>query len=885
MIFRPDLILIDGTSYIYRAFHALPPLTTKEGKPTGATRGFASMIRKLISTYPGVPMVMVFDAKGPNFRNDYYELYKKNRPPMPNELRVQIDDIKKLSELFCFSIEEVVGVEADDVIATLAEKFGKDKKILISSPDKDLTQLVTNNIIQHNSMSNEFFNEEYVLEKFGVKPNQISELLALVGDKADNIPGITKVGNKTAAKWLNQHGSLDNLLKHADEITGVVGENLRNEKDFLKRNLFLVSLKKDLSFDLQIDDIKVPEQSNKELQGFFKELEFNAFVTDKQVEKKAVEYRTLKSIDDLSMIENLIHESKCFAFDTETTSIDSLEAELVGVSFSFEANSGYYLPIAHQEKTAISRDEALRWLKQIIEASQDKVIGQNLKYDLQVLRNHQINIQRFYADTMLMSYSINSTASRHNLDALAEYYLNIKTIKFEDVMGKGKNKLKNFSEVPIKEATNYAAEDADITLQLYKTFETKIDDKTTKMLQEIEYPMIFVLMEMEATGALIDIKHLNSLSNNFGSKLINLVQKIHKHSGVVFNIDSPKQLSEVLFDKMGIEAKGLKKTSSGYYSTSESVLQKLSDENEIIKDILEYRTLAKLKSTYTDKLSEICDLGSRVHTSYHQAVTSTGRLSSSDPNLQNIPIRTKDGIVIREAFIAPQGKKLLAIDYSQIELRLMAHYSNDEIMVKSFNNNEDIHKRTASEIFGVDIQDVDDDMRRKAKTINFGLLYGMSAFGLSNQLSVTRAEADIFLESYFDRYSGVSAFMKNIVEDAKGKKYVETLHGRKIHVPNIESSNYLMRQASERAAINGPLQGSAADIIKIAMIKIAKWIEGNDQEIKMILQVHDELIFEVPGSYGEENIQPIIKLMEQSTEINVPLKAEYGFGSNWREAH
>lgn len=885
MIFRPDLILIDGTSYIYRAFHALPPLTTKEGKPTGATRGFASMIRKLISTYPGVPMVMVFDAKGPNFRNDYYEPYKKNRPPMPNELRVQIDDIKKLSELFCFSIEEVVGVEADDVIATLAEKFGKDKKILISSPDKDLTQLVTNNIIQHNSMSNEFFNEEYVLEKFGVSPNQISELLALVGDKADNIPGITKVGNKTAAKWLNQHGSLDNLLKHADEITGVVGENLRNEKDFLKRNLFLVSLKKDLSFDLQIDEIKVPEQSNKGLQDFFKELEFNAFVTEEQVEKKVVEYRTLKSIDDLSMIEKLIHESKCFAFDTETTSIDSLEAELVGVSFSFEANSGYYLPIAHQEKTAISRDEALRWLKQIIEASQDKVIGQNLKYDLQVLRNHQINIKKFYADTMLMSYSINSTASRHNLDALAEYYLNIKTIKFEDVMGKGKNKLKNFSEVPIKEATNYAAEDADITLQLYRTFETKIDDKTTKMLQEIEYPMIFVLMEMEATGALIDIKHLNSLSNNFGSKLINLVQKIHKHSGVVFNIDSPKQLSEVLFDKMGIEAKGLKKTSSGYYSTSESVLQKLADENEIIKDILEYRTLAKLKSTYTDKLSEICDLGSRVHTSYHQAVTSTGRLSSSDPNLQNIPIRTKDGIVIREAFIAPQGKKLLAIDYSQIELRLMAHYSNDEIMVKSFNNNEDIHKRTASEIFGVDIQDVDDDMRRKAKTINFGLLYGMSAFGLSNQLSVTRAEADIFLESYFDRYSGVSAFMKNIVEDAKGKKYVETLHGRKIHVPNIESSNYLMRQASERAAINGPLQGSAADIIKIAMIKIAEWIEGNDQEIKMILQVHDELIFEVPDSYGEENIEPIIKLMEQSTEINVPLKAEYGFGSNWREAH
>ena len=885
MIFRPDLILIDGTSYIYRAFHALPPLTTKEGKPTGATRGFASMIRKLISTYPGVPMVMVFDAKGPNFRNDYYEPYKKNRPPMPNELRVQIDDIKKLSELFCFSIEEVVGVEADDVIATLAEKFGKDKKILISSPDKDLTQLVTNNIIQHNSMSNEFFNEEYVLEKFGVSPNQISELLALVGDKADNIPGITKVGNKTAAKWLNQHGSLDNLLKHADEITGVVGENLRNEKDFLKRNLFLVSLKKDLSFDLQIDDIKIPEQSNKGLQDFFKELEFNAFVTEEQAEKKVVEYKTLKSIDDLSMIENLIHESKCFAFDTETTSIDSLEAELVGVSFSFEANSGYYLPIAHQEKTAISRDEALRWLKQIIEASQDKVVGQNLKYDLQVLRNHQIHIKKFYADTMLMSYSINSTASRHNLDALAEYYLNIKTIKFEDVMGKGKNKLKNFSEVPIKEATNYAAEDADITLQLYRTFETKIDDKTTKMLQEIEYPMIFVLMEMEATGALIDIKHLNSLSNNFGSKLINLVQKIHKHSGVVFNIDSPKQLSEVLFDKMGIEAKGLKKTSSGYYSTSEAVLQKLADENEIIKDILEYRTLAKLKSTYTDKLSEICDLGSRVHTSYHQAVTSTGRLSSSDPNLQNIPIRTKDGIVIREAFIAPQGKKLLAIDYSQIELRLMAHYSNDEIMVKSFNNNEDIHKRTASEIFGVDIQDVDDDMRRKAKTINFGLLYGMSAFGLSNQLSVTRAEADIFLESYFDRYSGVSAFMKNIVEDAKGKKYVETLHGRKIHVPNIESSNYLMRQASERAAINGPLQGSAADIIKIAMIKIAEWIQGNDQEIKMILQVHDELIFEVPDSYGEENIEPIIKLMEQSTEINVPLKAEYGFGSNWREAH
>ena len=884
MIFRPDLILIDGTSYIYRAFHALPPLTTSSGKPTGATRGFASMLRKLIEKYPGVPMVMVFDAKGPNFRNDYYKDYKANRPPMPNELRVQIEDIKKLSKLFNFTVKEEGGVEADDVIATLTKQFKLDKKILISSPDKDLTQLVEDNVIQHNSMSNEFFNNEYVKEKFGVGPSQVAQLLALVGDKADNIPGITKVGNKTASKWLNAYGNLENIINKSDEITGVVGQNLREEKEVLQRNLFLVSLKQDINLDLLFDDIKIPASSSDGLKEFYKELEFNSFIGETN-EKRKSEYKAITNKRELEKLELTITNVEYFAFDTETTSLNSLEAELVGVSFSVKKDEGFYIPINHVEQTELNTSEVIEWLKQLLEINQNKIIGQNLKYDIAVLRNHEIYIKEFFADTMLMSYAANSTSSRHNLDALAEYYLNTSTIKYEDVVGKGAKKYKNFSEVPIKEATNYAAEDADITLQLFEKLSEIIDKSSINLLKTIDYPLLFVLLEMEQKGALIDTSHLNELSKDFGAKLLNLVRKIHEASGSVFNIDSPKQLSEILFEKLKIDTKGLKKTSTGYFSTSESVLQKLSDENDIVKDILEYRSLAKLKSTYTDKIAEICDQNSRVHTSYHQAVTSTGRLSSSDPNLQNIPIRTKEGITIREAFIAPANKKILAMDYSQIELRLMAHYSQDPIMLNSFKKNEDIHKRTASEIFGTELSEVDDEMRRRAKTINFGLLYGMSAFGLSNQLGVSRAEADIFLNNYFERYSDVKKFMSDIVEKSKETKYVETLYGRKIHVPNITASNYMVRQAAERAAINGPLQGSAADIIKIAMIKIDEWINLNAPEIKMILQVHDELIYEVPDAFSEDDLIPILDLMENTTEIDVPLKVEYGFGANWREAH
>ena len=885
MIFRPDVILIDGSSYIYRAFHALPPLTTSNGKPTGATRGVASMLRKLISTYPGIPMVMVFDAKGPTFRSDYYQAYKANRPSMPNELRVQIDDIKKLSELFKFSLQEVSGVEADDVIASLADKFGKKLKVLISSPDKDLTQLVKKNVIQHNSMSNEFFNEKYVEEKFGVLPEKVAELLALVGDKSDNIPGITKVGNKTASKWLNQYGNIDNLVAKSEEITGVVVENLRKEKDILQRNLFLVSLKKDLDLNLEIDDLNVPEALNNDLKDFYQSLEFNSFIEERAEKKISKNYRALKNLEELKEIEKKLDKSKYFAFDTETTSLLAHEAELVGFSFAIQAHEGFYIPIRHNEQTELNPEEVTNWLKEVLERNENKIIGQNLKYDISVLQKYDIKIKKFCADTMLMSYAINSTATRHNLDSLAEHYLNIQTIKYSDVMGKGANKYKAFSEVPIKEATNYAAEDADIALQLYENFKEKLDEETNNLLQEIEYPLVHVLIDMEIKGALIDTNHLMKLSNDFGSKLINLTQKIHNASGSVFNIDSPKQLSEILFTKLKIETKGLKKTSTGYYSTSESVLQKLSENNEIVKDILEYRTLAKLKNTYTDKISDICDANSRVHTSYHQGVTSTGRLSSSDPNLQNIPIRTDEGITIREAFISPKGTKLLAVDYSQIELRLMAHYSKDPIMLDSFRNNEDIHKRTASEIFGVEISDVDSQMRRRAKTINFGLLYGMSSFGLSNQLEVSRTEADIFLNNYFERYAAVKTFMTNIVEQAKKDKFVKTLYNRKIHVPNIEAGNYMMRQGSERAAINGPLQGSAADIIKMAMIKIKDLIDSNNLDIKMTLQVHDELIFEVPAEFTDDDIKPIILIMEETTKISVPLKVEYGFGANWREAH
>lgn len=884
MIFRPDVILIDGSSYIYRAFHALPPLSTTAGKPTGATRGFASMLRKLIDIYPGVPMVMVFDAKGPNFRNDFYKDYKSNRPPMPNELRVQIDDIKTLSKLFKMNILEIEGVEADDVIATLAKDFNE-KKILISSPDKDLTQLVKANTIQHNSMTNDFFDAQGVYSKFGVYPNKIAELLAIVGDKSDNIPGITKVGNKTAAKWIEKYGSLDSIIDNAEDISGVVGENLRNELSNLKRNLFLVSLKNDLKLNLNFKDLQIPENKNKKLKDFYLDLEFNAFIETTEKSKKDFKYLTISNQDELDKLEAKLLESKYFAFDTETNSLNQNEASIVGVSFSVQSGEGFYLPINHVEQTELNRENLLRWLKNVLEKNVDKIIGQNLKFDLSILKNEKIELSNFYADTMLMSYVINSTLTRHNLDALCEKYLGRQLIKFEEVMGKGKNRYKNFGDVPIKDATAYAAEDAEATFSLFQKLSSLIDKDAMKLLKEVEYPLVFVLMNMEREGTMIDIKHLKKLSNHFGSRLMLLVQKIHEASKTIFNIDSPKQLSEVLFEKLCLPTKGLKKTSSGYYSTSEAILQKLSHDHEIVKDILEYRSLAKLKSTYTDKLAEICDVRSRVHTSYQQAVTSTGRLSSSEPNLQNIPIRTNEGITIREAFVAPKGSKILAIDYSQIELRLMAHYSKDDIMIDAFNNNEDIHKRTASEVFGVDIKNVTGEMRRNAKTINFGLLYGMSAFGLSNQLGVTRTEAEIFLQNYFDRYSKVKSFMETTTNEAKKNRFVTTLYGRKIHVPNIESPNYMLRQASERAAINGPLQGSAADIIKAAMISINRWISENKSPVKLLLQVHDELLFEVPENYVEKDIQSLVNIMEETTLIDVPLVAEYGFGTNWREAH
>ena len=884
MIFRPDVILIDGSSYIYRAFHALPPLSTTAGKPTGATRGFASMLRKLIDIYPGVPMVMVFDAKGPNFRNDFYKDYKSNRPPMPNELRVQIDDIKTLSKLFKMNILEIEGVEADDVIATLAKNFNE-KKILISSPDKDLTQLVEANTIQHNSMTNDFFDAQGVYSKFGVYPNKIAELLAIVGDKSDNIPGITKVGNKTAAKWIEKYGSLDSIIDNAEDISGVVGENLRNELSNLRRNLFLVSLKSDLNLNLNFKDLQIPENKNKKLKDFYLDLEFNAFIESTEKSKKNFKYLTVSNQDELDKLETKLLESKYFAFDTETNSLNQNEASIVGVSFSVKSGEGFYLPINHVEQTELDRDSLLSWLKNVLEKNVNKIIGQNLKFDLSILKNEKIELSNFYADTTLMSYVINSTSTRHNLDALCEKYLGRQLIKFDEVMGKGKNRYKNFGDVPIKDATAYAAEDAEATLSLFQKLSSMIDEDAKKLLKEVEYPLVFVLMNMEREGTMIDIKHLKKLSNHFGSRLMTLVQKIHEVSKTRFNIDSPKQLSEVLFEKLCLPTQGLKKTSSGYYSTSEVILQKLSHDHDIVKDILEYRSLAKLKSTYTDKLAEICDVRSRVHTSYQQAVTSTGRLSSSEPNLQNIPIRTNEGITIREAFVAPKGSKILAIDYSQIELRLMAHYSKDNIMIDAFNNNEDIHKRTASEVFGVDIEGVTGEMRRNAKTINFGLLYGMSAFGLSNQLGVSRAEAEIFLQNYFDRYSKVKSFMETTTNEAKKNKFVTTLYGRKIHVPNIESPNYMLRQASERAAINGPLQGSAADIIKVAMISINRWISENRSPIKLLLQVHDELLFEVPENYVEKDIQSLVNIMEETTVIDVPLIAEYGFGTNWREAH
>ena len=889
---KDRIFVIDGSSYLYRAFHAMPPLSTSSGKPTGAVKGVTNMLMNLKKDSEGSPIIVVFDAKGKTFRSDIYSEYKANRPPMPDELRDQLIPVKSICRAIGFPLIEIEGVEADDVIATISQ-MAKDAKYkcVISSLDKDLMQLVEDpHTTVMDTMKHKIFNEESVFEKFGVKPNQIRDMLALVGDASDNIPGVPKVGQKTAAKWLNEYGDIQSIKDNADSITGVVGENLRNALDDIDRNIELVSLKTNVDLNQKFEDLLVFNPNDEELDKIFSDLEFKSVNKGKQKEdtKKDSNYETVLDEKSLKDWITKINKSKAFAIDTETDSVDTVSANLIGISLSISENEACYIPIAHSYEDCpkqLSMDYVVDNLGPIIEKNQDKAIGQNLKFDIPILARHGIKITKFLADTMLMSYVLNSTATRHGMDRLADYYLNYTTTKYTDVTGTASKQI-SFSEVKLDVASDYAAEDADITLRLYNVLAPMLKEKPNqeKLLHDIEYPLVHVLSRVEQNGAKIDKKKLAKHSKELGLKIDDLSSQAYKIAGEEFNLDSPKQLLEILYEKQKLPV--LKKTPKGQPSTNEDTLKRLSEEYELPKIILQYRTLAKLKSTYTDSLINIENPKTeRIHTSYQQAVTSTGRLSSTEPNLQNIPIKTAEGRRIREAFVPEKGNTLISADYSQIELRIMAHLSNDKNLTHAFNNNIDVHSSTAAEVFGVSIDDVSQDQRRSAKAINFGLMYGMSAFGLTRQLGIPRAEAQEYLDTYFARYTGVRDYMDNIKAKAKEDKFVETIMGRRLYLNEINAANGLRRQAAERAAINAPLQGSAADIIKKAMLDIDQLLLNEMQEVKMIMQVHDELVFECPKENADKVMKMMKDTMEQTVELNIPLIAEAAIGNNWNEAH
>ena len=886
------IFIIDGSSYLYRAFHAMPPLSTSKGQPTGAVKGVTNMLMNLKKDSEGSPIIVVFDAKGKTFRNDIYSEYKANRPPMPDELRLQLDPVKSICKAIGFPLIEISGVEADDVIATIARMAKSAKyKCVVSSLDKDLMQLVEDpDTTLMNTMKHEIFNEEKVFDKFGVRPNQIRDMLALVGDSSDNIPGVPKVGQKTAAKWLNEYNDLDGIIKNAISIKGVVGDNLRNSLNELDRNVELVSLKDDVNLNIKFEDLLVINPDEDKLDQIFKELEFapvNKY-KDEQIPKKNGKYETVLNKKGLSTWINKINESKAFAIDTETDSVQTVSANMLGISLSVAENEGCYIPIGHDYEgcpNQLSMDEIIKVLGPVIEENQDKIVGQNLKFDIPILSRHGIKITKFLADTMLMSYVLNSTATRHGMDRLAEYYLNYTTTKYTDVTGSASKQI-SFAQVELGIATDYAAEDADVTLRLYNALSPLLKEKPVqqKLLEDLEYPLVHVLSRVEQNGAKIDKKKLTNHSKELSEKIDELSSSAFKVAGEEFNLDSPKQLLEILYEKLGLPV--LKKTPKGQPSTNEDTLQRLSEEYELPKIILQYRTLAKLKSTYTDSLINIENPKTkRIHTSYQQAITSTGRLSSTEPNLQNIPIKTAEGRRIREAFVPEKGNILISADYSQIELRIMAHLSEDKNLTYAFNNNVDVHSSTAAEVFGVSIENVSQDQRRSAKAINFGLMYGMSAFGLTRQLGISRGEAQEYLDTYFARYTGVRNYMNNIKAKAKEDKFVETIMGRRLYLNEINAANGLRRQAAERAAINAPLQGSAADIIKKAMLDIDQLLLNELQEVKMIMQVHDELVFECPKDLADSVMNKMKDIMEKTVKLKIPLIADAAIGNNWNEAH
>ncbi|NCW11050.1 MAG: DNA polymerase I [Proteobacteria bacterium] len=895
---KDRVFIIDGSSYLYRAYHAMPPLSTSKGQPTGAIKGVTNMLMTLKKDSEGSPIIVVFDAKGKTFRSEIYKEYKANRPPMPDDLREQLEPLKEICKAIGFPLIEISGVEADDVIATLVNKAKeKNFKAVVSTLDKDLMQLVEDpNITIMNTMKHQIFTEDKVFEKFGVQPNQIRDMLALVGDSSDNIPGVPKVGQKTAAKWLNEYKNLDGIKDNAESIKGVVGENLRNSLADLERNVELVSLKDDVELGMDFHSLLQLNTDQERLDELFAELEFKALPkkASKQpdvketLKEKNKNYETVLSKGQLQTWAKNLDECKVFAIDTETDSLDTITANLVGISLSVKEGAGCYIPIGHSYEGCseqLSLDLVIEIIGKAIERNREKAVGQNLKFDIPILFRHKIQLDKFHADTMLMSYVLNSTATRHGMDKLASYYLDYETIKYGDVAGTASKQI-SFSKVEIDVATNYAAEDADITLRLYNKLEGLLEDKPAqkKLLEEIEYPLVHVLSKIEQNGAKIDKDKLAAHSEELAEKISDLSSQAFKIAGEEFNLDSPKQLLEVLYEKLKLPV--LKKTPKGQPSTNEETLQRLSEEYELPKIILQYRTLAKLKSTYTDSLIKIENPATqRIHTSYQQAITSTGRLSSTEPNLQNIPIKTSEGRRIREAFVPEKGNVLISADYSQIELRIMAHLSKDKNLTNAFNKGLDVHSSTAAEVFGVNIDDVTDEQRRSAKAINFGLMYGMSAFGLTRQLDIPRADAQKYLDTYFDRYTGVKDYMANTKAQAKEDMFVETIMGRRLYLNEINAANGLRRQAAERAAINAPLQGSAADIIKKAMIDINAFLDKELPQTKMIMQVHDELIFETPKANAEETLNLMKDMMEKAVKLDIPLIADAAIGQNWNEAH
>jgi DNA polymerase I len=891
------LVLIDGSSYLFRAFHALPKLMSTKGAHTGAIRGVISMIRKLMADYPKSHIAVVFDAKGKSFRNTLYPAYKENRAAMPDELREQIVPIQTIIRKMGLPLLIVDGVEADDVIGTLAEAATRQEMpVLISTGDKDMAQLVNRHITLVNTMTDTVLDPAGVEEKFGIRPDQIIDYLALVGDASDNIPGVPSCGPKTAVKWLKTHGNVEGIIAHADEIQGKVGENLRNSLETLRLSYQLATIKLDVPLDITPKALVLMPPDVEALRQLFTEYEFKQWVEelrgDGEVNAASIEpktaYQTVLSPDELSHWIAILESAPAFAFDTETTSLDYMQAELVGVSFSVKSGEAAYVPLAHAYlgvPQQLSRDWVLGKLRHLLEDPSKPKIGQNLKYDMSVLARYGIELQGIAFDTMLESYVLNSVASRHNMDDLALKYLGKSTIAFEEVAGKGA-KQKTFDQVEIDVAASYAAEDADITLQLHETLWPKLTATPSlqRVFETIEIPLVSVLSRIERNGVLLDSGLLNRQSIKLSQRLDALEREAYDLAGEPFNLGSPKQLQTIFFEKLKLPVK--KKTPTGQPSTAEEVLQELALDYPLPKVILEYRSLSKLKSTYTDQLpKQVNPTTGRIHTSYHQAVAATGRLSSTNPNLQNIPIRTEEGRQVRKAFIAPSDYQLIAADYSQIELRIMAHLSSDAGLLSAFAQGLDIHKATAAEVFGQSLEAVTLEQRRSAKAINFGLIYGMSAFGLARQLNIGRGDAQSYIDLYFERYPGVLDYMERTKALAAEQGFVETLFGRRLYLPEINTSNFQRRQGAERTAINAPMQGSAADIIKLAMIDVDRWLTKDRPDARMIMQVHDELVLEVKEDQVAEVAAILTTKMSRAVELKVPLVVETGVGSDWEAAH